>query len=64
VGEDERRFLVLGDGPRERGRLSRAGGAQQHLVLQALGEAVGQAVDGRRLVARRLERGDEFEIGH
>jgi hypothetical protein len=33
-------------------------------VLQALLQAVDKAVDGGRLVPRRLERGDEAEVGH
>ena len=64
VGQDQRRPLVLLDGPRDRRRLARARGAQQRLVLHALAEAVGEALDGGRLVARGLEIGDEPEVGH
>ena len=64
VGEHQRRLVVLRDRPGQRRGLAGAGRAEQHLVLQASGEAVGQAVDGGGLIARRLERGDEFEVGH
>ena len=33
-------------------------------MVEALAEAVDQALDRRRLVAGRLERGDELEVGH
>ena len=36
---------------------------EQDLVVEPLGEAVDQALDRLGLVARRLERGDEFEVG-
>src|SRR6185295_19079090 len=37
---------------------------QQRLSTQAAGESVRQAVDRLGLIAGRLERGDEAEIGH
>ena len=40
------------------------GDAQQRLVALAGDEALAQALDGGGLVAGRLERGDEFEVGH
>ena len=64
VGEDERRLVVLRDRPGERGGLAGAGRAEQGLVTEALGQAVAQALDRLRLVAGRLERGDELEVGH
>ena len=64
VGEHERRLVVLRDGPGEGGRLARPGGAQQRLVADARAEPVAQPLDRRRLVAGRLERGDELEVGH
>ena len=64
VGEDERRLVVIGDRPGERGRLAGAGRAEEGLVTDALGQAGAQPLDRRWLVAGRLERGDELEVGH
>ncbi len=44
--------------------LAGAGGAQQDLVLQASLQPIDQRRDGGRLVAGRLERGVDLEIGH
>ena len=41
-----------------------SGRPEERLVPEALGEAVGELVDGLRLVAGRLEIGDELEVGH
>ena len=41
--------------------LARAGDAQQHLILLALPQPVDELVDRLRLVARRLELGDQLE---
>ena len=64
VREDQRRLVVLGDRPGEGRGLAGAGGAEQCLVPDALGEAVGQPLDRRGLVAGGLEGGDELEVGH
>ena len=64
VGEDERRLLVLLDGAGDRERLAGARRAEQRLVLDALREAVDELVDRLRLVAGRLEWGDEMELRH
>ena len=45
-------------------RLARAGRAEEGLVADAASEPVGQPFDRRGLVAGRLERGDEAEVGH
>ena len=65
VGEDEGRALGGLDRPwrssgscRSRSRRAGPGGCRPFV------EAVGQALDGLRLVAGGLERGDETEIGH
>ena len=44
--------------------LARPGRAEQNLVAEAAGEAVVEALDGLRLVAGGLERGDQLEVGH
>ena len=64
VGEHERRALGGLDDLGDRQRLAGAGRAEQHLVFEALLEAVGQALDRLGLVAGGLEWGDEAEIGH
>ena len=64
VGEHERRLVVLLDDVGQRPGLARSGHAEQRLMALAGGEALAQALDGGGLVARRLERGDEFEVGH
>src|SRR5204863_2138675 len=64
VSEDERWLLVGLDRPGNREGFPRAGRTQQRLVLQSLLEAIHEAIDGRGLVARGLERGDEAEVGH
>ncbi len=64
VGEDQRRLVVLLDGPRQGRGLAGPGGPEEGLVAQSATETVGQSFDRRRLVARRLERGDKVEIGH
>jgi len=63
VGQDERRLLDPGDGRGDREGLSGACGPQQHLVLDALRQALGQTLDGRRLIAGRREVGDKLEVG-
>src|SRR3954454_25119842 len=64
VGEDEGRLAMGLDRFRDAVRLARAGRSQQRLVLEALGEAVDETIDGGRLVAGGLERGDELELRH
>ena len=64
VGEDERRPLGGLDDLGDRQRLAGPGRAEQDLVVEALREAVGQALDRLGLVAGGLERGDEAEVGH
>ena len=64
VGEDERRAVGLLDDLGERVGLARPRRAEQDLVVEALAEAVDQALDRLGLVARRFERGDEFEVRH
>src|SRR5690606_17851127 len=68
---DERRTLDPLDEPRRGRGLSRAGGTEQHDVLLAGVDAVGELGDRRRLVTRRavvgdhLERGDgPLQVGH
>ena len=39
-------------------------GAEEDLVAEATGQAVGEALDRLRLVAGGLERGDQLEVGH
>ncbi len=56
--------LHLLDHPRNRGRLTRAGDAQQRLVALAGLDALGQRSDRLRLVARRLERSVHLEGAH
>ena len=62
--DDEGRALHLLDHPGDGRRLARAGDALEGLVAVAARDPVGQRGDGLRLVARRLERGDDLEIGH
>ena len=64
VGEHEGRPVGGLDRPGDRGRLAGAGSAEQHLVAQAAGQAVGQALDGSGLVAGWFEGGDEAEVRH
>ena len=64
VGEDEGRLVVVRYDVAQRVRLSATCDAEQDLVLETLGEALGQRFDRLGLVARRFERGDEFEVGH
>jgi hypothetical protein len=47
----------LGDGK----RLARSGDAQQHLLALAALEALDEVLDGRRLIAFRGERRNDFE---
>ena len=56
VGQHERRPVGPGDDLAHRVRLSAARDPEQDLVVEALGDAVGQRLDRRRLVAGRLER--------
>ena len=62
--DDQRRPLDLLDHPGDGGRLARAGDALQRLVAVAAPHARRQGGDGRGLVPRRLERGDDLEFGH
>src|SRR6185369_13501837 len=48
----------------DREGLAGAGRPQECLVLQALAQAVDEAIDGLGLVAGGLEGGDEAEVGH
>ena len=64
VGEDEGRPVDALDRPGQRRGLARAGRAEQRLVADAPLEPVDELVDRLRLVAGRLERGDEPEVGH
>ena len=65
VGRDhERGPLDLLDGPGDGGALARAGDAEQGLEAVAPRDAVGQPVDGPRLVAGGGEVGDHLELGH
>jgi hypothetical protein len=50
------------DQPRGRGRLARAGRAQEDVVLRTGADAFGQRVDGGGLVAGRLEVRDDLEL--
>ena len=59
VGQDQRRLVVIGDRPGERGGLARARRPEQRLVADAVGQTRAEPLDGGRLVAGRLERGDE-----
>ena len=60
--EDERRPVDRLDHLRHRERLPRSGGAEEHLVLRAGMDALRELPDRLRLVALRLERGDELEV--
>ena len=64
VGEDEGRFVVLGDDLGKGVSLSGSGHAEERLILDALGQPGTEFLDGRRLVPGRLERGDELDVGH
>ena len=64
VGQDQRRLVVIGDRPGQRGGLARAGRPEQRLMADAVGQAGAEPLDGGRLVAGRLERGDEGEVRH
>ena len=61
---DKRGALDLFNQPRRGGRLSSPGGAQQHHILFSVVDAFGQFLDGRRLVAGRLELTDDFKGCH
>jgi hypothetical protein len=62
-GEDQRGSLHLLDRPRDRGRLARAGDAEQRLEPLAGLDALRQRLDRLRLVARRRELRDHLEHG-
>ncbi len=62
--QDQRRPLHLLDGPGHRRRLARAGDPQQRLEPLAAVDALGQALDRRRLVAGRLEVRHDLEGPH
>ena len=64
VGQDQRRLVVVGDRPGERRGLARAGRPEQRLVADAVGQTRAEPLDRGRLVAGRLERGDEREVRH
>ena len=64
VREDEGGSVLALDDLGDRERLARAGGAEQRLVTQAVGQTVGQALDGVGLVSGRLEVGHQLEVGH
>ncbi len=61
--DDQRRPAQLGDDAGDGERLSRAGHAEQRLVLVAAAKSLGQLANGARLVALRLEVGAQIE-GH
>ena len=56
VGQHERRLLDLLDHEAHRGRLARAGHAQQRLEAVAAADALGELGGGLRLVGDRLSR--------
>ena len=62
--DDEGRALGLLDHPGDGGRLAGPGDALQRLIAVAAGDAKGQGLDGGRLVAGRLEGGNDLEVGH
>ena len=64
VGQHQRRPVHLLDDGRDRERLAGAGRSEQDLVVEPLAQAVDELVDRDRLVAGRLERGDELEVRH
>ncbi len=64
VGQDQRRLVVVGDRPGERRGLARAGRPEQRLVADPVGQTRAEPLDRGRLVAGRLERGDEGEVRH
>ncbi len=64
VGQHQGGPVDLLDDPRDGGRLARACGAQQDLVLGPLADPLDQPLDGLRLVAGGLEGCDELEVRH
>ena len=64
VGDHERRPVGLLDDRRHREGLARPGGAQQRLVALSALDTVDELGDRVGLIAGRLERGDEVEVGH
>ena len=64
VGDHERRPIGLLDDLRHRERLAGPGGAQQRLVALSAFDTVNELGDRVGLIAGRLERGDEVEVGH
>ena len=62
--QDERRHVDALDDARDRECLAAAGHTQERLEALACGEPVRELVDRLRLVAGRLEVGDELEIRH
>ena len=61
VRHHQRRPVDARDALGHRERLARTGHAEQHLVLVAALEALGQLVDRPGLIAAKLEVGDQFE---
>ena len=59
--EHEGRALQLLDEPRRRRALAGARGAQQHQILLAMLDALGQLSDGGGLITARLEIADDLE---
>ena len=64
VGDHERRPVGLLDDLRHREGLAGPGGAQQRLVALSALDTVDELGDRVGLIAGRLERGDEVEVGH
>ncbi len=64
VSQDEGGLLVPFYDLGNRVGLTGAGYAQQRLMAQAFGQAVAQLLDGGRLVAGRLEVGNEPKLRH
>ena len=62
VRENERRAIHLLDDLGHRERLTRAGDAEEHLVLVPPGYAFGELGDRLRLVAARLIVARKFEV--
>ncbi len=62
--QHQRGPLHMGDDVGDAEGLARAGNAQQRLVRQPRLDAFDHLPNGLRLIAGRLETGDQFELGH